>query len=61
MTNLLEKARDGRTNALSCLSANLGATPSAIESGARFRACNRYAAIPFVSKRTPAQAQHWIH
>ena len=60
MTNLLEKARDGRTNALLGLSANLGATPSAIGSGARFRTCNRYDAIPFASKRTPAQAQHWI-
>jgi len=61
MTNLLKKARDGRTNALLGLSANLGATPATIGSGARFRTSHRYDAIPFISKRAPAQAQHWIH
>lgn len=61
MTSLLKKARDGRTNALSGLSANLGSTPTSMASAVRFRPSNRFDAIPFISKRAPAQAQHWIH
>ena len=61
MTSLLEKARVGRTNALLGLSANLGATPATTGSGARFNTAHRHDAIPFISKRAPAQAQHWIH
>ena len=61
MTNLLKKARDGRTNALAGLSANPGSTPTSIVSAVRFRTSHSFDAIPFISKRIPAQAQHWIH
>ncbi|MFV2034950.1 MAG: hypothetical protein ACC631_07545 [Halocynthiibacter sp.] len=61
MTNLLEKARAGRTNALAALSANSGDATATMGTGARFRTSNRYDAIPFISKRAPGEAAHWIH
>ena len=61
MTNLLNKARAGRTNALAGLSNNPGEEISGFGANIRFKTSYREGPIPFISKRAQDQAASWIH
>lgn len=61
MTNLLEKARAGRTNALAGLAANIADTSGAGSSDIRFRASARGDTVTFISRRAQAGEPLLLH
>jgi hypothetical protein len=61
MTNLMNKARTGRTNALAGLASTPGAGTEAFGNGIRFKTAYREGPVPFISKRAQNHASIWIH
>jgi len=60
MTDLVEKARQGRANALAGLGSNTGANPSSAGFGTRFRSSNRHEKVTFISTRARQQANGFL-
>ncbi len=61
MTDLVKKARAGRTNALAGLTNVLGGGLPAGDNSIRFRTNFHTGPIPFISKRAQSPASNWIH
>lgn len=61
MTNLLMKARTGRSNALAALPVNPGEIILASGAKKPVKMNYRYDPIPFISKRAQSQAPNWVH
>jgi len=61
MTDLLEKARAGRTNALAGLAASIADTSGAGSADIRFRASARADTVTFISRRTRSGEPLLLH
>jgi len=61
MTNLMNKARTGRTNALAGLASNPATGLTEPGNSIRFKTVYREGPVPFISKRAQNHASIWIH
>ena len=61
MSNLLKKARSGRTSALISLTEKSSDTAELESSDVQFKTANRFDAVLFISTRIPSESPAWVH